>query len=391
MKFKPAVSYLALLFVALLLLYAGCLDNSEQYRGEEKNGLRHGYGFWTHSSGARYIGYFNEGLRHGTGTWSHPNGSYYIGEWANGKYDGTGILVYSDGAKYMGQWAQNKKHGFGVYTWANGRSYRGQWVEDEMHGFGSIRYPDGAYYQGYWEKSLANGPGIRVDADGFTEKGLWENGKFLLIPVESLAFIRGRVTLIQNGPPATLEVMIIPPDATAPELIWESSDPRIATVEDGVVTPLNKGQTVIMVTTADGLFETRCTVIVNEAVIPATGVYLNYQSLTLTAGGAPHSLIATIYPGNATNKAVTWSSDHPAVAVVNASGVITPLAPGEAVITVVTLDGRWAASCYVFVNPAPVPPPPPPDNEDDENGEGDENGNGNGNEGENGNEDQDQL
>ena len=87
--------------------------------------------------------------------------------------------------------------------------------------------------------------------------------------------------------------------------------------------------------------------------VAVTGVTLNHATMTLTAGGATGTLVATVAPANATNKSVTWSSSVPAVATV-ISGVVTPLTAGTTTITVTTVDGGFTATCAVTVNPAPV-------------------------------------
>ena len=73
--------------------------------------------------------------------------------------------------------------------------------------------------------------------------------------------------------------------------------------------------------------------------------------MTLTAGGATGTLVATVAPVTATNKNVTWSSSAPAVATV-ANGVVTPLTAGTTTITVTTVDGGKTDTCAVTVNPA---------------------------------------
>ncbi|MBU4510125.1 Ig-like domain-containing protein [bacterium] len=87
--------------------------------------------------------------------------------------------------------------------------------------------------------------------------------------------------------------------------------------------------------------------------VAVTGVTLDQATMTLTAGGATGTLVATVAPANATNRSVTWSSSAPAVATV-ANGVVTPLTAGTTTITVTTVDGGFTATCAVTVNPAPV-------------------------------------
>jgi uncharacterized protein YjdB len=65
--------------------------------------------------------------------------------------------------------------------------------------------------------------------------------------------------------------------------------------------------------------------------VAVTGVTLNQATMTLIAGGATGTLVATVTPANATNTNVNWSSSAPAVATV-ANGVVTPLTAGTTTI-----------------------------------------------------------
>ena len=76
------------------------------------------------------------------------------------------------------------------------------------------------------------------------------------------------------------------------------------------------------------------------------GIELNQSAVTLDVGGTV-TLTATIKPDNVTNKPdVTWSSSKDAVATVSA-GVVTAVAPGEAVIT--AKADKFSATCTVTV------------------------------------------
>ena len=79
-----------------------------------------------------------------------------------------------------------------------------------------------------------------------------------------------------------------------------------------------------------------------------TGVKLAYNDLTLKTGDS-FTLLATIEPANATNKAVTWSSDNDAVATVSDAGVVEAKAVGTANITVTTKEGGYTATCSFTV------------------------------------------
>ena len=81
--------------------------------------------------------------------------------------------------------------------------------------------------------------------------------------------------------------------------------------------------------------------------LSVTNITLDKTELPLYIGDS-ETLTATIEPGDATNKTVTWSSDKPGVAAVDASGNVTAVAAGNATITAMA-DGGKTATCVVQV------------------------------------------
>ena len=65
--------------------------------------------------------------------------------------------------------------------------------------------------------------------------------------------------------------------------------------------------------------------------------------------GTSLRLVAKIEPANATNKAVTWSSDNDAVATVSDAGLVEAKTVGKATIKVITQDGGYTATCSFTV------------------------------------------
>lgn len=92
----------------------------------------------------------------------------------------------------------------------------------------------------------------------------------------------------------------------------------------------------------------------NSVTYVVRGVSLDLRALTLTKGGTAQ-LIARVEPIDATNKNVTWSSSAPDVATVDASGNVTAVAEGTAIITATTEDGAKTATCTVTVEHAHDP------------------------------------
>ena len=169
------------------------------------------------------------------------------------------------------------------------------------------------------------------------------------VPVTSVSLDKTSLGLTE-GDTETLTATVEPSDATNKNVTWSTSDASIATVTDGVVTAVAPGTATITVTTEDGNKTATCAVTVTAATVPVTGVTLNKTSTSLYVGDT-ETLTPTITPDNATNKNVTWSSDDTSVATVDASGLVTAVARGTAVITATAADGSGAsASCTVTVS-----------------------------------------
>ena len=69
------------------------------------------------------------------------------------------------------------------------------------------------------------------------------------------------------------------------------------------------------------------------------------------------ALTATVYPENASNKNVSWSSSDESVAMVDENGNFYTISAGTAVITVTTEDGDYTATCTVTVTNDGTAPP----------------------------------
>lgn len=160
---------------------------------------------------------------------------------------------------------------------------------------------------------------------------------------------------IEAGQTAQLTATVQPGNADNQAVTWSSSDNNVVSVDaTGKITANAKGSATITVTTADGGKTATCTVTVTEPAAPVavTGVTLNKNNTTIYTGRT-ETLTATIQPADATNKAVTWTSDNTGVATVN-NGVVTGVSVGSATITAKTADGGFTATCTVTVEEAPI-------------------------------------
>ncbi|MBQ6844006.1 MAG: type I pullulanase [Agathobacter sp.] len=145
-----------------------------------------------------------------------------------------------------------------------------------------------------------------------------------------------------------------PSNATNKAVTWTTSNAKVATVNNGVVTGVAVGTATITVTTANNKTAT-CTVTVKEnsgsvdpepQPIEVTSITLDKTSAALKKG-ATVTLTATVNPSNATNKNVTWSTSNAKVATVDKAGKVTAVANGTATIT--AKAGTKTATCTVTV------------------------------------------
>jgi hypothetical protein len=131
-------------------------------------------------------------------------------------------------------------------------------------------------------------------------------------------------------------------------VIWSSSNTNVATVsQSGTVTATGGGTAIITALTSDGKNYATCTVTVTTNV---TGVNLNKTTLALDISRSSETLFASIYPNDAADKTVKWTSSNEFVAAVSYNGLVVALTPGTAVITVTTNDGSYSDSCSVSVS-----------------------------------------
>jgi uncharacterized protein YjdB len=80
----------------------------------------------------------------------------------------------------------------------------------------------------------------------------------------------------------------------------------------------------------------------------AVGVELDITEADLKVGVDELQLTAIVEPSNSIDYDLVWTSSDEAVAVVSATGLVTPVGPGEAQITV-TVDRAHQAVCVVRV------------------------------------------
>ena len=181
------------------------------------------------------------------------------------------------------------------------------------------------------------------------------------VAVTGIQLSQSSVELTGINSSTTLTATVTPNNAANKDVTWTSSSDSVATVENGVVTAVGSGTATITATSnANSEVKATCTVTVT---VPVTGVTIKDSSgnttsatMTLSEGANTLQLTATVEPSNATNKAVTWSSNATNVAEVNDTGLVTAKSAGKVTITATATDGSGVSgSMEITVEPVETP------------------------------------
>ena len=167
------------------------------------------------------------------------------------------------------------------------------------------------------------------------------NGNF----AQSLRLDNSKMTLAK-GETVQLDCEVVPDSGLKNNIVFESVNPNVATVDqNGVVSAIKEGSTIIVARTKDGKKMACCTMMVGN--VPIRGITLSKEELNLT-GGESAVITAQVQPENEGNQSVSWNSSNSYVATV-ADGVITAQHAGVAYISAVTTGTPYVAACKVVV------------------------------------------
>ncbi len=147
---------------------------------------------------------------------------------------------------------------------------------------------------------------------------------------------------------ASLSVTILPVDACVESITYTSADKTIATVSaSGKISAVSEGNTTITVAVSDGFstIEKNIAVSVLKDVIAVTAVSFE-QSSYIKYIGDEFVMNASVYPLDATNQSLVWTSSDNTVATVTENGTVTILSAGKVTITAKANNGV-SASCLI--------------------------------------------
>jgi len=132
-------------------------------------------------------------------------------------------------------------------------------------------------------------------------------------------------------------------------ITWTSGNAAIAIVSTvGLVTAVAPGQAVVTATSEGKSGSATITV-----VVPVASVVVAPASSTVLAGSSVQlSATARDSAGNPlAGRSITWTSGNPAIAIVSTAGLVTAVAPGQAVVTATSEGKSGSATITVVVAP----------------------------------------
>ena len=114
----------------------------------------------------------------------------------------------------------------------------------------------------------------------------------------------------------------------------------VSVTQNGVIQALDYGQTVVVISLANGV-QLTCDVIVEDGKVTIKSLstkYLTNNQIVL-AKGQTRNVVITIKPSKASNKTLKWSSINKKIATVTQQGKVTGKHVGTTYIKVCTTDG----------------------------------------------------
>lgn len=147
---------------------------------------------------------------------------------------------------------------------------------------------------------------------------------------------------LARGQSMALTYTVLPAEASDKSVTFQSSNPAVASVDNGMVTANGAGEAVIAVTTRDGAKTASCKVTV---YVPAERILL-LKTKSIVKGESV-KLAATVLPKESTD-IITWTSSNPKAAQVSQDGTVKAIEAGTAKITAQTAGGKKAV-CTVNV------------------------------------------
>lgn len=172
-----------------------------------------------------------------------------------------------------------------------------------------------------------------------------------------------QVLPLVKGEEVTVGYTVAPEDVTFEDVVWTSSNTKVATIKDGKIMAVSgddTGYTIVQVApdpsyAGSNIYGT-LKVVVSNTLVKAQSIAINSPSDSDEVfAGETLQLSAAITPTDATYKTVKWTSSDETIATVNSNGLVTGIENSEdaatVTITATSLDGaNVVATKIITVN-----------------------------------------
>ena len=143
--------------------------------------------------------------------------------------------------------------------------------------------------------------------------------------------------VVPQGGSKNVSIRIYPELATNKNVTYTSADTAICTIDsDGVIRGVHYGATTVTVKTKDGSKTATLNVVVKADIPYDVALSKNEQTMR---PGEYYPLSVNVDAPVAIDQSVTYSSSDPSIVTVDATGMLSAVAPGVATVTVTTNSG----------------------------------------------------
>lgn len=168
------------------------------------------------------------------------------------------------------------------------------------------------------------------------------------ITVKKPKLSRSSIT-IEKGKTYSVTIKDRPKKSSKAKYTWTSTDNKVAKVKNGKISGVSAGSATVKVKVAVGRkisYTLKTKVTVESKEILPTKISLDKTKIVIKKGDA-EKIMAAVFPENAADKTIIWSSSDESVAVVQ-DGLVTGKSEGVALVTAATCNGK-SSVCSVEV------------------------------------------
>jgi hypothetical protein len=216
-------------------------EDFEFYRGQYREGVRHGYGILYTRNGV-FGGKFKGGLPCGEGVLYRPNGDVIEGTFGiksrfsdpqegdnpylkgiclpNGRVEAR----FTDGEAYWGEMQRGCVSGHGKYEGAWGERQEGTFRAGRLHGAGHFATARGDFWQGSWSDGELHGAGTFSDLELGVSTGDWYHGQRHGFGEQVFSGDGGKI----------YEGFFFDDERCGPGMLWRGNVKHVSEVEAGI-------------------------------------------------------------------------------------------------------------------------------------------------------------